>query len=50
MMVTYNHPLSYSGPEIKAILTARNEANAPIHLILTETTTAEYELNLLTIL
>lgn len=49
-MVTYNHPLSYSGPEIEAILTARNEVNAPIHLVLTETTTTEYRLKSPTIL
>jgi hypothetical protein len=41
-MVTHNHPLSYSGPEIKAMLTPRNDVNAPIHLMLTETTTVEY--------
>lgn len=41
-MVTYNHPLSYSGPEIKEILSARNEANAPIHLMLLKPRTMEH--------
>ena len=36
-MLTYNHPLSYRGPEINETLSPRNEVNAPIHLMLTET-------------
>lgn len=49
-MVTYNHPLSYIGPEIKAMLTVRNEDNAPIHLILYETINYEGRAYTLTIL
>ena len=37
VIATYNHPRSYSGPEIMAILTPRNGVIAPIHLMVTQT-------------
>ena len=49
-MATYNHPLSYSGPEINATLIARNGGNAPIHLALTETKNCKVKTHSLTIL
>jgi len=36
-IATYNHPRSYSGPEIMAILTPRNGVIAPIHLMVIQT-------------